>query len=60
MISAVVNAIIRIYERKIFLEFYFQLVSVSFKFFMQKSLHFIVGMNFMLSVLTKSLLMSKM
>lgn len=57
MISTVVNTIIRIYERKTFSEFYFQLVSVSFKFFMQKLLHFIVGMNFMvsfsLSVLTR-------
>lgn len=61
MISTVVNTIIRIYERKTFSVFYFQLVSVSFKFFMQKLLHFIVGMNFMLSFSPyKRLLMSKM
>lgn len=61
MISTVVNAIIRKYKRRNFLEFYFQLVSVSFKFFMQRLLHFIVGMNFMLSFSSyKRLLMPKM
>lgn len=49
MISTVVNTIIRTYKKKNFSEFCFKLVSVSLKFFMQKLLHFIVGMNFMLS-----------